>query len=186
MRRTESRLGKRKQKDDRPAKPVSPATVNKELRCLRAMLRKAYRWNYLSAIPDFVFLKEPGKLATYVTPEHFAAIYQACDAAELPERQGYTAADWWRGLLMTAYMTGWRIGSLLALRWEDVEPGRGTALSRAADNKGRRDQFIPLHPVVIEHLTRLQSFSPAVFRVRAATRRGALHSNSSESSRPRK
>ena len=33
----------------------------------------------------------------------------------------------WRALLVTAYMTGWRIGSLLALRREDVDLETGFA-----------------------------------------------------------
>jgi integrase len=33
-------------------------------------------------------------------------------------------------------MTGWRISSLMALTWDDVDLEAGTALSAAADNKG--------------------------------------------------
>ena len=142
---------------------VSPATVNRELRSLRSMIRKAVRWGYLSKTPEFEFLKEPGKLAVYVTPEHFTAIYKACETARWPDSQPFAAAAWWRGLCMTAYMTGWRIGSLLALRWEHVDLDVGTAISLAADNKGKRDQKIPLHPIVVEHLRKLKSFSPLVF-----------------------
>jgi integrase len=142
---------------------VSPATVNKELRTLRAVLRKAVRWGFLAKMPEIEFLREPGKLAVYVTPEHFAKLYQACDSARWPERQPYAPADWWRGLLVMAYMTGWRIGSLLALRWEDVDAKTGTALSRHDDNKGKRDQKIPIHPVVVEHLAKLSSFGAFVF-----------------------
>ena len=47
---------------------VSPATVNKELRTLRAVIRRAHKWGYLPKLPEFQFLKEPGKLPTYVTP----------------------------------------------------------------------------------------------------------------------
>src|SRR5262249_17497384 len=61
------------------------------------------------------------------------------------------------------YMTGWRISSLMALRWEHVDLEAGTALSRGEDNKGKRDQLIALAPVVIEHLRRLPTFSPVVF-----------------------
>ncbi len=114
-------------------------------------------------MPEFEFLKEPGKLPTYVLPEHFTAIYQAADKAKYPSGLPYPPGDWWRGLLMFAYMTGWRIGSMLSLRWEDVDLDAGTAVSRAADNKGKRDQLIPLHPSIIEHLRRLPSFSPLVF-----------------------
>jgi len=31
------------------------------------------------------------------------------------------------------------------------------------DNKGKRDEMVPLHPVVVEHLERLTSFDPVVF-----------------------
>jgi hypothetical protein len=43
---------------------VSPATVNKELHHLRATLKKAHRWGYLSKLPELAdcFLREPGKL----------------------------------------------------------------------------------------------------------------------------
>lgn len=143
--------------------PVSPATVNKELRSLRSMLRKAVRWSYLSKAPEFEFLKEPGKHPTYINPEHFAKLYAECDSMRWPESQPFSAGDWWRALLVTAYMTGWRIGSILSLRWDDVDLDAGTALSRAADNKGKRDQLTPLHPVIVDHLRRLASFSPVVF-----------------------
>ncbi len=101
---------------------VSPTTVNKDLRHLRAVLKKAHRWGYLPQMPDFsdCFLREPGKLPTYIDPDHFAAIYQACVHDRFPSGLPYPAADCWRGLLITAYMTGWRMSSLLALRRADV------------------------------------------------------------------
>jgi integrase len=142
---------------------VSPATVNKDLRHLRAALRKAYKWGYLPAVPDFDFEQEPKKLPRYVAPDHFAAIYRACDAARMPEDQPYPAADWWRALLVFAYMTGWRIGELLALPKDDLDLAAGTAVTRWEDNKGDRDDRVRLHPVVVDHLKRIAGFSPAVF-----------------------
>jgi integrase len=148
-------------KDPRP--PISPATVNKELRHLRAIVRKAHKWGYLPKLPEIDFLKEHGKLPTYVSPEHFAKLYQHADAARWPADGHYDAADWWRALFVMAYLTGWRIGSLMALRWADVDLEGGFAVSRAADNKGKRDQRVPLHPVVAEHLKKLVCFSATVF-----------------------
>jgi integrase len=142
---------------------VSPATVNKELRTLRAILRKAKRWGYIANAPEFDFLREPGKLPTYVPPEDFAKLYASCDSTRRPHLQGCEPADWWRALLITGYMTGWRIGSLLSLRWEDIDTKAGTAISRYGDNKGKRDQKIPLHPLVFEHIAKLKGFSPLVF-----------------------
>jgi integrase len=145
--------------------PVSPATVNKELRTIRAMLKKAVRRGYLAECPDFSteFLREPGKLATYVPPEDFQAIYDAADSARWPDCGPFDPGDWWRGILVMAYMTGWRIGALMALRWADVDVEAATALSRASDNKGKRDQLVPLHPLVVEHLRPLVSFHAKVF-----------------------
>ncbi len=143
------------------APQVSPATVNKELRTLRAVFRKATKWGYVAKCPEITFLREPKKLATFVSPEVFAQLYSI--AGKAVEPAGFHAPDWWRGLLVTAYMTGWRIGSILALQWADVDLDAGTALSRAEDNKGGRDQLIDLHPLVIEHLKKLESFKTFVF-----------------------
>jgi integrase len=142
---------------------ISPATVNRELRHLRAILKKAFKWGYLPAMPDFQFEKEPRKLPRYITPEHFAAVYHACGVATEPDGFPFPPADWWRGLLITAYMTGWRINELLALRRDDLDLEVGTAITRWQDNKGQRDERVKLHPVVVEHLSRLPGFDPAVF-----------------------
>jgi integrase len=144
-------------------KRLSPATVNRELRNLRTIARRAHKWGYLARVPEFEFLREPGKLPTYVSPEHFAKLYKHVDAARWPNDGPFEPATWWRALLVTAYMTGWRIGSLLALRREDVDLESGFALSRAADNKRKRDQRVPLHPIVLDHLSKLASFSPLMF-----------------------
>jgi integrase len=142
---------------------VSPATVNKDLRHIKAALRVAFEWGYLHQVPRFRMEKVPKKLPSYVTPEDFALLYRGCDRARRPANLPYPAADWWQGLLITGYMTGWRIGQLLELRREDVDLTAGTALTRAEHNKGKRDQLIPLHPLVVDHLKRLASFDPCIF-----------------------
>jgi integrase len=142
---------------------VSPATINKELRHLRAVLNVAREWGHLPTVPKFRMEKVPRKLPTYVTGDHFAAIYAACETAVRPKGQPYPAADWWRGLLVTGYMTGWRISEILGMRREDLDLEEGTAVTRWEDNKGKRDDRVKLHPVVVEHLRRLPGFTPTVF-----------------------
>jgi integrase len=100
---------------------------------------------------------------SYATPEHFAAIYEACERARKPAGLPYPAADWWRGLIVMGYMTGWRIGDMLALRRDQLDLDAGTAVSLAEDNKGKRAERVGLHPVVVEHLKRLPGFGPTVF-----------------------
>jgi integrase len=142
---------------------VSPATINKELRHLKAVLRKANDWGFLPVIPKFTMVKEPKHLPRYVSAEHFAAIYRACDSATRPRELPIEPADWWRALLVFCYMTGWRIGEPLALRRDDMDLDEATAITRAEDNKGGRDDVVPLHPVVVEHLRRIACFEPVVF-----------------------
>jgi len=144
---------------------VSPATVNKQLRHLRSVLTVAKEWGYLKERPRFRMVKEQRKLVKFVTGEHFAAIYAACDQARKPVGLAHvTAADWWRGLIVFGYMTGWRISELLALRRSELDLDAGTALTRAEDNKGGRDDRVKLHAVAVAHLRALAGFDQQVFQ----------------------
>lgn len=147
----------------KPGATVSKATVNKELRHIKAALRKAHEWDYLVKVPKIEMLREVKKIPTYVTPEHFAAMYNACDIAKHPGDLPYPPSDWWRALLSMAYMTGWRIGDLLALSRDDLNLDEGTAITRGDENKGKRDAIVKLHRSVVEHLRKIQSFERKVF-----------------------
>lgn len=137
---------------------TSPVTINKELRHLRSALRKAVAWELLERMPQIEFLREPGKIATFVSDEHLALIYAACDKARRPtfRKATFTAGAWWQALLTTAFLTGWRIGSLLSLRWSNIDTEHRQILLPAEDAKGNRDQLIPLHDVVLEHIKPIQ------------------------------
>jgi integrase len=150
----------------KPGSVVSPATINKDLRHIKAALRIANEWGYLPTVPKIRMVKEPQKLPTYVTAEHFDLIYsKACDLANLPNEkgQGYSAADWWKALVVVAYLTGLRIGEILAIKTEDLKLDGGELITRWADTKADRDEIIPLHPVVVEHLRTLVGTAPLVF-----------------------
>lgn len=56
-------------------------------------------------------------------------------------------------------MTGWRIGEMLALRWDAVDLKHGTMKLDSEDTKGNRDAVVALHPLVIEHLEAMRSRS---------------------------
>ncbi len=96
-------------------------------------------------------------------PEDFQRIYEHCDAARMPRGLPYSPGVWWRALLTTAYLTGWRIGETLQLRREDVDTETGLAKLRAKSTKGRRDAKLILHPIVLEHLAMAPSFHDVFF-----------------------
>jgi integrase len=155
---------RRQEQGRRPRSLVSPATINKELRHLRAVLGVAKDWGYLPQVPRFRFLREEQALPTYVTGDHFALIYGACEKAKRPrDLPNVSPADWWRALLVMAYMTGWRIDQMLSLQRDKLDLDAGTVRSRAGDTKGKREVLIKLHPVVLDHLRRLKGFDPRLF-----------------------
>jgi integrase len=98
-----------------------------------------------------------------VTPEHFELIYRACERAKSPAELQIEPIAWWRGLLVFGWMTGWRISEITSLEWADVNLETGTAITRASDNKGKRDEIVALHPIVVEHLRPLKAFHSNVF-----------------------
>lgn len=142
---------------------ISAATVNNELRTLRAVLKHAKRWNYVQNVPEFRFIKEPERIPRYVTVEHFEAIYGACHVATRPTDLPYDAPTWWRAFLIFQWMTGWRRSEPLHLLTSELDLETGEAITLAEDNKGNRDDRVPLHPVVVEHLQGMKSFRPEVF-----------------------
>ena len=148
------------------ADPVSPASVNADLRNIKACLTVAREWGYLESVPRFRFVKTITTLPVYVLPEHFMLIYRACDTATLPRAQGCTPGDWWRAFLVMAYVaTGLREGQLLGLRRADLNLGAATLVVRGAveGNKGRRERLVKLHPLAVQHLRKLAGFGERVF-----------------------
>lgn len=155
---------RQKDRGHKPGSTMSPASINKELRHLKAALHKAERWGYTEKMPDFDMLREVKKLPTYVPPDDFAAIYKACESAKYPaDGLPFPATDWWRALLVFLYVTGWRVGEALMLRWSDVDLESGHAITRGDENKGRRDELAPLQTIAIEHIRKIASFEPVVF-----------------------
>jgi integrase len=61
-------------------------------------------------------------------------------------------------------MTGLRIGEILAIKRQDLNLDSGQLITRASDNKGNRDEALPLHPVVVNHLQRVVSDHGSLFR----------------------
>src|SRR5262249_16908930 len=139
----------------RPGSIISAHTVNRDLRHVKAALAVAKEWGYLDAVPKVRMVKAVKRLPRYVTGEPFrarTAARAACDRARSPQHQPFPPGDFWRALVTMGYLTGWRIGDMIGLKRCDLDFDSGTALSRGDVNKGKRDELVKLHPVVIEHL----------------------------------
>ncbi len=124
-------------------------------------------WEYLPKMPKIRMVRQPEKLIVVVTPDHFEKLYrEGSPPAALPVLNvaEYTTADWWRALMTIARTTGTRIREILALRWEDVDLEKRMIISRHDDNKGKRTEEVPIHPVVAGALAKRKTdSSPRVF-----------------------
>jgi integrase len=130
--------------NDRIYLGAAPATVNRDLRHLRAALRWAKRRGLLGGAPDFhgLFLKEPRKRPTIIPEEDFAAILAALKEPRLKLK--YRPAAWWRVFLYLSYYLGVRRGELLALSWSDVDFARLEVRVVAGTSKGRKERMVPI------------------------------------------
>ncbi|MEM9354143.1 MAG: tyrosine-type recombinase/integrase [Planctomycetota bacterium] len=152
-------IAKRMAQTPKPA----PATVNRDLRLLRAAFRRAALWGMTPAAPQVNMLREPERDPYFVDDASFTALYDACEAMKRPRDQPYAPGDWWRGVLVFAYMTGWRIGEILDLRRDDLDLDAATARVDAESTKGRREARIELHPAVIDHCRAVADDQPFAF-----------------------
>jgi integrase len=120
---------------------ISPETVKKELRTLRACLRCAVEWHYLPEVPSMPKFGSFQHDKRFVSEQHFEEMLLVLDTAtmRLPSDLSCSAERWWRTLLIIAWVTGMRIGALLNLRWEDVNFEEDWVVSRAEHNKSKRD-----------------------------------------------
>jgi integrase len=60
------------------------------------------------------------------------------DTARRPNLPGIEPGDWWRAYLTVAAVTGWRINSMLALRWSDVDLKTGQMTVLSGNSKTRK------------------------------------------------
>ena len=108
---------------------VAPATVNREMRHIKAVLRVALDYGYITKVPKFRWARELSRIGRVITPEHFQSIYTACSEAAKPAGQAFTPGDWWQAILVFALTTGWRIDEILSLRRDDLDLETGAILT---------------------------------------------------------
>jgi integrase len=130
----------RKATISRRGQPVMPATINRELACLKRMFSVARKGLILlkGGVPAtnpmaMVSLeRERNERDRVLTPEEFARLYQAGE-------------DWLKPMLLVAYQTGMRKGEIRSLRWDQLDLKRGTIRLRSTDTKTDEGRVIPLN-----------------------------------------
>ncbi len=139
-----------KYKLKRAADGVSPATVNRELACLKTLFVKAVEWGKADADParKIKKLRESKPRERILTVEEMKRLLDAAS----PEI---------RPVLIIALNTGMRRGEILGLRWQDVDFVKGFILIE--DSKSGRSRKVPMNGLVFETLRAMNREREFVF-----------------------
>ena len=121
---------------------IKPATINKQLRCLRAVLRWAKRRDYIREVPDFehAFARVDKRDPVVISPDEFERLVAAVQKVSLFQRD----KAWWRLFLLLSYGLGTRRGETLGVRWRDVDLLADEIFVSSTISKGRRDRMLAL------------------------------------------
>ena len=129
---------------------VSPATVNREVACLKRILNLAVKWGQLQQNPirEVRFFKEPGSPVHFLSEDEAARLIEACSNTLRP-------------IVVTALNTGMRRGEILSLTWDRVNL-RERFLTLVGTKNGESRE-VPLNRTMVELLASLPRSSEHVF-----------------------
>ena len=150
-----------------PARRVSPATVNIELRSIKAFFNTLKRWQIITENP----CEGIRQIRITEQPPIFFT------EAELKTLVDSISEPWLRGIVIFAAMTGARLGEVLNLAWSDVDIQRRSITVRSTEAyrvKGGRMRTIPMNHTILALLSAITHREGLVFR---GMRGGRANSN---------
>lgn len=129
---------------------VKPATVNRELACLKHMFTKAVEWDKIedNPIKKVKLLREDNERFRWLRKYE---VQKLCD----------NCAEHLKPIVLMALHTGMRRGEILKLKWEDVDLDQGIVLVKHTKNNEIRE--IPLNNLLTNILKQIKIRSPYVF-----------------------
>lgn len=144
------------------ADATTPATANRYLALVRAILRRACKvWEWIERAPAVVLYPERNRRIRWLSPDQVRVLID-----ELPLHQ--------RSVVLFALATGLRQGNVLGLEWNQVDTVKRLAWIHADQAKARRAIRVPLSEMALQVLERCRGHHPtAVFTYRGKRLRSA-------------
>ncbi|MCK4824974.1 site-specific integrase [bacterium] len=112
-------------------KEVAPATVNREIACLKCMFNKAIAWGKADDNPvrKVKLLKENNRRVRYLEKDEIRRLIE-------------NSAEHLKPVVVVAVFTGMRKGEILNLKWRDVDMLRGVICLHDTKNGERREVYM--------------------------------------------
>ncbi len=127
---------------------VSPATINRMLEVIRAILRKAQsEWRWLTAVPPIRMRKIDNKRTRWLSQQESRELI-----AELPPHL--------QDMALFTLCTGLRESNVTRLKWQDVDLIRRHTLVHPDESKTNKAIPVPLNNQAIEIIKRQKGKNP--------------------------
>ena len=138
---------------------VSPSTVNKELACLKTLLRVAVDWNKLASFPlKKIVLEKVNNTRTRVLDPD--------EETRLMEH----AAGRLKPMIVLALNTGMRRGEILQLRREHVNFQSRIITIPVENSKSKKTRPVPMNEITLDLIRKLSPAAGFIFRKRSGER----------------
>ncbi len=127
-------------------KEVSPASVNRELACIKYMFNLAIKWGKTTKNPvkDVKLFKEKNRRLRFLNEDEIIRLIDSC-------------SDQLRPVVITAIYTGMRRGEILNLKWDDIDFNRN--LIQIDETKSGSPRDVPMNDFLRQTMLELKSRS---------------------------
>lgn len=136
-------------------KHPAPATINREVCCMKTIYNRAIRNEILEKNPvkHVKFLKENNKRDRVLSKEEFERLLQA-------------SSEHLKHIMIAAIETGMRAGEIFSLEWKQVDLKKGIITLQPEQTKTNEGRKIPISPKLYQTLTEIRKIAGPVFNFR--------------------
>ena len=136
-------------KKDRKEGGIAPGTINRDIDCMKNMMKKAVEWGFLSQNPlrDVKRLREKSERMWILTTEEENKLLEACQKS--PQRK---KAKYLRDLVLFALHSGMREAEIFNVRKDQVDLRNRFIL--ITDTKNNQSRKVPVNDTLMEILER--------------------------------
>ncbi len=131
-------------RDKRESLGLAPATVNLDITILSSAFNAAWKQGHISVNPCAAIepLKDKPHRKHVFTTEQVSALVKAAEGD-------------WKGLILTAFYSGARLGDCANLRWQDIDLVSQIKTIRFQPRKGGGEVITVIHPALQDYLLSL-------------------------------